>query len=205
MIKEEVQKKEIFSNLAKSVFFLIIAIAFWLNKTFIIPISGHDIHIYNILLGILISCITYLLIFRSFKKNTGFVKFLFLIETFIFILVSFGLMFHFLIDKNFITKYLNLNFIVYYIFIIHSILKLYIGFKLSDKKDILASLKFIVYITTLSTSFFLMGQPVDLTNYIMNMLAILFGLVFLYYLYLTSKKINMFNNNKEKNIIETEE
>ncbi|MGI3135987.1 MAG: hypothetical protein ACN23H_00155 [Candidatus Phytoplasma vitis] len=205
MIKEEVQKKEIFSNLAKSVFFLIISIAFWLNDKFIIPISGHKIHIYKILLGILISYITYLLVFRSFKKNTGFVKFLFLIETLIFILVSFGLIFHFIMDQNFIEKYFNLGFIVYYIFIIHSIIKLYIGFKLSDKKDILASLKFVVYITTLSTSFFLMGKKLLLTDYIMNMLAVLFGLVFLYYLYLTSKKISMFNNNKEKSIIETEE
>lgn len=205
MIKEEVQKKEIFSNLAKSVFFLIIAIAFWLNEKFIISFSNYKIHIDKILLSILIGCITYLLVFRSFKKNKGFIKFLFLIESVIFILVSLGLMFHFLIEQEPLKKLSELHFLFYYILIIHSIIELYIGFKLSDKKDIFASLKFVIYITILSTSFFLMGWGFNIQKYIMYTLSIVFALVFLYYLYLTSKKISMFNNNKEKSIIKTEE
>ncbi|AYJ01064.1 hypothetical protein CWO85_00725 [Candidatus Phytoplasma ziziphi] len=206
MIKEEVTKKDIFSTLAKGLFFLIVAIAFWLHDKFTITISSYDINIYKILLGCLIICITYLLVLPSFKKNTGFVKFLFLIEAFIFVLVSLGLIFHFLIDteQKFLKNITELHFIFYYIFIIHSIIKLYIGFKLSDKKDIFASFKFVIYIATLSTSFFLMGKEVDVTEYIMIMLSILFLLFFVYYLYLASKKISIFNN-KEKSIIETEE
>ncbi|MGM1458968.1 MAG: hypothetical protein ABZF75_01035, partial [Columbia Basin potato purple top phytoplasma] len=182
MIKTEVTKKQTFLILSKIIFFALISLTtfFWLNQTW--NIKDYSIIPSKILLGFFILFINYLLVFNNFKKSKGFAKSLFFIESVIFILISLILIFHFFIKTDYIQKIFKLDYIIYYVFITHSIVELYIN-QLENKVNIISSIKFILFILLLSISCYLRGAEINLSNYFRTILGIVFLIISIYYIY----------------------
>ncbi|MDC9032072.1 hypothetical protein [Columbia Basin potato purple top phytoplasma] len=203
MIKTEVTKKQTFLILLKIIFFALISLTTfcWLDSTW--NINGYSIVPSKILLGLVVLFINYLLVFNNFKKSKGFAKILFFIESIIFILVSLILIFHFFIKNNYIEKIFELYYIIYYIFITHSIVELYIN-QLNNKVNIISSMKFILFISLLSISCYLRGSEINLSNYFRTILGIVFLIVSIYYIYKLVIQMNHLKQNK-KNINQSEE
>ncbi|MEZ0180166.1 hypothetical protein ['Camptotheca acuminata' phytoplasma] len=196
-MQNENHKTKIAFTLIKSLFFLLISMVLIFFNTKSFNIFGADIKFANVLLGVLIFFINYLLVFKNFKKNSGFIKFLFLVENFLFNLISLGFIFNFLLPKEgWISNIFQTNFMIYYILIIHSIIKLYIAFYSNKSKNIINSLEFIVHLFLLSANFYLLGSKTDIFDIIQKILGILFLLFFVFHLFVLFMQFNSLSKNK---------
>ncbi|MBP3059451.1 hypothetical protein FEF22_001460 [Texas Phoenix palm phytoplasma] len=194
---KKIIQKELVLFFAKSLFFLLAGLSCFYPKIFKIG----PFQIYNLLLGIFIILINYFLVFTNFKRNLGFMKFLFLFENIFLILISFGFIIHSFLENKYLKIIFSFSDMVYYILIVHSIIQLYISY--FEKNDFFPlSFQFILYIALLSISFYLLGRNVDINNVILNVLSALFFCCFYFYLFIFFKKIivlkeiNKFEKNK---------
>ncbi|MFR0368040.1 hypothetical protein [Candidatus Phytoplasma palmae] len=199
---KKIIKKELVLFFFKSLFFLLAGLSCFFPKFFKIG----PFQIYNVLLGIFIILINYFLVFANFKRNLGFMKFLFLFENIFLILISFGFIIHSFLENKYLQIIFSFSDMIYYILIVHSIIQLYASY--FEKHDFfpLCS-QFIVYITLLSLSFYLLGSKVDINDIILNVLSILFLCSFFFYLFIFFKKIIVLKeiNNFEKRKMLNEE
>ncbi|WP_323847563.1 MAG: hypothetical protein Q2306_01595 [Phytoplasma sp.] len=194
-MKKEITNKIVLFSLIKTFFVLIVALSCWFPDTF--QISG--VQLYKSLLGFLVFFITYFLIFPNFKKNKNVAKILFFIETCVFILISLILIFHFCMpQEGILLNISNLDNIIFLICIIHSITKLYIETILEDKNNILSFFIFFFYIFILSTSCYLLGFQRQFDQYIRTSLAIIFSIIFIYYIYSSMHSILLLQSKKNR-------
>ncbi|MDV3166057.1 MAG: hypothetical protein Q8807_00010 ['Waltheria sp.' little leaf phytoplasma] len=149
------------------------------------------IRIIDILLGILLLLFNYYFVFLNFKKNSGLKKFFFLIETCLLSLISGSLFMSFLITNVFVKKLLTLSNIISYILMIHCFISLNL-FGWKNNKINIWSLN--GYLVTFGISCFLLGKNIDFSYIILRIFAVLFGFLFLFYLFVVIKQI--FNYNK---------
>ncbi|MDV3168080.1 MAG: hypothetical protein Q8779_02115 [Candidatus Phytoplasma stylosanthis] len=201
MFNIDYKKKKIFFTFLTTVFFILVSIFLWSDKS--ILIFEYKFHASDILLSILIFWINYIFVFSNFKKKTGFIKFLFLLESLVLILVSLSFILQPFILKNSEKKLLNIfskEFTIYYIFIIHIVIKLYIiSFYSNNKKSIFSSLEFVFYLITLILSSYYLGHGYKLFSTIRQILSFVFFVISLFYLFYMLKHIHSLIKNNTNN------
>ncbi|MDO8168170.1 hypothetical protein, partial [Candidatus Phytoplasma melaleucae] len=126
-------KKKILGDFFASILFLLGSLSCLWPDFF----QFREIKISNILLGCLLLLITYYFVFPDFKKNSGFAKCLFFIESILFLFISCGLFLFLFITNEFLKKILNLSNIICYICCIHSLIEMYVFAITNTKKSIL--------------------------------------------------------------------
>ncbi|TVY12404.1 hypothetical protein [Candidatus Phytoplasma pini] len=168
-INNNKRNKEIIFSIIKVLFFTILSLSCFLADSFKIGSFNFN----NFLLGIFIFFINYWLVFVNFKKNKGFLKFLFFLEFCVFSVI--GLINIFSSDEKILRSYdvFKKTYIIYYILIFHCIIQLYISY-LKNNKNIFSSYYFFLNLFFLSLSFYLLGKGFEADKFIQRLLGSIF-------------------------------
>ncbi|MDV3198360.1 MAG: hypothetical protein Q8888_01715 [Vigna little leaf phytoplasma] len=169
-------KSKIFFNFFKSIACLFIALAFYFNEKFKIG----NFQLYNIFSGLIIFLISYFLVFDNFKKNSGTIKYFFALENIILIFIGLGVIFQPLIKNDSLRNFFHLNYIIYYILIVHNFIELFVMYSNKQKKT--SNLKFIFYLILLILISFLLGKKFKAIQIVLKCISVFFMLAFLFYL-----------------------
>ncbi|WCA22442.1 hypothetical protein [Candidatus Phytoplasma oryzae] len=193
------QKKSIFLNLIKIVFSLIFSIScfFYEKLVFTLPYTHNQIKVCDILLGILICIINYYFVVPKINKNKQMVKFLFFFESLVLILISLILLSSTFITKSFLKNFFQINNMILYIIIVHSVVELYIEYLKKNKQII--PLNFFCYLILFGLSFYLCGKKFNLTSFVLQCLGWFFLILTLFFIFSFWKKINIYSKYNQKN------
>lgn len=170
-------------NLLKAIFSFVAACSLW-NPT---KIEYQGWQLSNILLAISIILFAYFFAFANLKKNKGFIKFLFFMESAVLSLISVGLSVKPLIHNEYLAKMLELTNIIAYIFIVHFLIQIYVHYTKKEQKK--SNFAFFSYLILFGLSCYLLGAKFDLQNTILKSLSVTLAVIFFVYLFLFVKGV----------------
>ncbi len=177
-MKKTSPKPKIVLNLLKAIFSFVAACSLW-NPT---KIEYQGWQLSNILLAISIILFAYYFAFANLKKNKGFIKFLFFMESAVLSLISVGLSAKPLIKSEYLAKMLELTNIIAYIFIVHFLIQIYVYY--TKKEQTKNNFAFFSYLMLFGLSSYLLGAKFDLQNTILKSLSVTLAVIYFIYLFL---------------------
>ncbi|WP_017193426.1 hypothetical protein [Vaccinium witches'-broom phytoplasma] len=176
-MKKTSPKRKIVLNLLKAIFSFVASYSLW-NPT---KIEYQGWQLSNILLAISIILFAYFFAFANLKKNKGFIKFLFFIESAVLSLISVGLSAKPLINNEYVAKMFELTNIIAYIFIVHFLIQIYVYYTKEEQKK--SNFAFFSYLMLFGLSSYLLGAKFDLQNTILQSLSVALSIIFFVYLF----------------------
>ncbi|NWN45796.1 hypothetical protein [Candidatus Phytoplasma pruni] len=191
--KQTNPKLKIVSVLIKAIFSLFASFSLFYPE----KIKYNDWLLSNILLAISIILFAYYFAFTNFKKNKGFIKFLFFMESTVLSLISVGLSVKPLIKNEYLNKMLELTNIIAYIFIVHFLIQIYVYY--TKKEQTKNNFAFFSYLMLFGLSSYLLGaQKDELQGYILKSLSLVLFIFYLFYLFIFIKDVRkQIKNNKQ--------
>ncbi|CCP88448.1 hypothetical protein [Candidatus Phytoplasma solani] len=197
----QIQKRNIqgLGTIFLSVFFLMIAIFCFLDKSF--TIGQLKVQLGNIFLGFLLLLFTYLVVFKKYKKTRSKVRFIFAFEVLLFVIIiiigfllpGLGLFSveAFSTRYRFIGRFLEFNYCLAFLLLLHSFIELHI--KYFQKEN---SIIFTLYLFMFGVGCFGVARDVfgNARDIILKTIAILSFLQFFYLAFVGIKK-KISNNN----------
>jgi hypothetical protein len=185
-------KRKMFLDLLKAIFSLVASYSLYQPD----KIQYNEWQLSNILLSTSILLFTYYFAFVYFKKNKGFVKFLFFLENIVLSFVSIGLFLKPLVTNKYLANMLELTNIIAYIFIVHFLIQIYVYYTKKEQKK--SNFSFFLYLILFGISSYSLGAKFDLHDFILKVLSVILLVIFLFYLFIFFKSIHKIIKDKKQ-------